>query len=849
MDGVWPLIGRDEELRRIWAAIEGSGDDSGVLLAGGVGVGKSRLASAAVAVLAKRHAVRWVTATASARTLPLGAFAQWAPVSQADPMMVIHTVIKALTAGDKPVVVAVDDVHLLDDLSVVVIQQLVQRGLARVVLTLRSTEPAPDTITTLWKDGFLNRIDLDPLCENDTERLLSQALAGPVAPATAAELWNLTRGNVLFLRHLVCQERDAGRLVSDVGTWRWSGEPVVSPTLAKLITDQLGSVTDDTAEVLDYLAIGEPIDGTVLEILTSPHAVKELHSRGLIDMTSDNGDIAVRLSHPLYGEVRRSTGNLLQLRRLRGRLATALSTRADPTPAALLRRALLTLESDLPPDLGLHLAATATALRLHDAPLALRFADAGHISDSGFQGAMLHYWVLNYVGRAQDAFTLLEALDQNALTIEEQRRLSVMRVGTLCWSLGDPERARQELAIAKVARYNHTSSELAAFEALLESVQGRPEHAIAAGHVVFQAAPSDMAFVLTSCALVIAHGYSGNAAKVFPLTERASALVATSSDASALEYGIVYFHIEAMFIAGYLQAAEQVMTRFVEYAANTPGTIGLFVSLLHSYVDLSQGRLSAALEVLNRVDREFRTTTYDRSAVVSCRVYLIVALSHCGDGKRAAELVADLDTLNPYGFLRSACTLAKAWAAAAQEMIADAIRLARKAAAIAADRGHFGQELLCLQAASQFGDRTTAHRLNELTALVDGPRVHAVALHANGLTSVNGEKLAEASRRYEEIGDIVAATDASAQAGTLFREQQHHGSALTAIERARTLAGTHRGLNTPALRQAGEPTPLTRRQREIVALVSQGFTNKEIAERLGVSIRTVEGHRYHARLR
>ncbi|GAF45360.1 MULTISPECIES: ATP-binding protein [Rhodococcus] len=164
MDGVWPLTGRDEELRRIWAAIEGSGDGSGVLVAGGAGVGKSRLASAAVAVLAKRHAVRWVTATASARTLPLGAFAQWAPISQADPMMVIHTVIKALTAGDKPVVVAVDDVHLLDDLSVVVIQQLVQRGLAKVVLTLRSTEPAPDTAWGLLmrKSGAGLRLAADP---------------------------------------------------------------------------------------------------------------------------------------------------------------------------------------------------------------------------------------------------------------------------------------------------------------------------------------------------------------------------------------------------------------------------------------------------------------------------------------------------------------------------------------------------------------------------------------------------------------------------------------------------------------------------------------------------------------
>ncbi|HQV21439.1 MAG TPA: helix-turn-helix transcriptional regulator, partial [Gordonia sp. (in: high G+C Gram-positive bacteria)] len=50
------------------------------------------------------------------------------------------------------------------------------------------------------------------------------------------------------------------------------------------------------------------------------------------------------------------------------------------------------------------------------------------------------------------------------------------------------------------------------------------------------------------------------------------------------------------------------------------------------------------------------------------------------------------------------------------------------------------------------------------------------------------------------------------------------------------------GLHTPAVVESANPLPLTVREREVANLVAAGLTNREIADRLVVSVRTVEGH-------
>ena len=99
------------------------------------------------------------------------------------------------------------------------------------------------------------------------------------------------------------------------------------------------------------------------------------------------------------------------------------------------------------------------------------------------------------------------------------------------------------------------------------------------------------------------------------------------------------------------------------------------------------------------------------------------------------------------------------------------------------------------------------------------------------------------------MGDLVGAVDAAAHAALAYRRHGLRGSALGCSTRADALAQQCGGASTSALRQASEPLPLTAREREIVMLIADGLSNRAVAERLTLSVRTAESHIYQAMLK
>ncbi|MFJ5259986.1 LuxR C-terminal-related transcriptional regulator [Streptomyces sp. NPDC088387] len=127
-------------------------------------------------------------------------------------------------------------------------------------------------------------------------------------------------------------------------------------------------------------------------------------------------------------------------------------------------------------------------------------------------------------------------------------------------------------------------------------------------------------------------------------------------------------------------------------------------------------------------------------------------------------------------------------------------------------------------------------------ALAQLPPGTPFARHAEALAAADGPALDEAATALEERGYLLFAAEAYAQAAGAHRDPS---AARTSRTRAIALARHCQGARTPALSglALGE---LTTRQRQIVALAAAGLSNRQIAERLTLSVRTVGNHLYSA---
>ncbi len=227
-------------------------------------------------------------------------------------------------------------------------------------------------------------------------------------PHTASSLWQLTQGNILYLRHIVEQAVADGHLEKQNGYWQWVGEPVVPHGLVELVETRMGALPDAVGAVVDALAVGEPIELATLRRIVDPDAVEEADLRGLIRLDDLDDRIEVRLAHPLYGEVRRRRAAPTRLRRLRGLLAVELAGADDREDVrVLVRRGALSLESDLEPDAELLIRAAQGAIALADLALADRLAGAAVRAGGGPEAQFLRAHALSWLGRGQEAEELL----------------------------------------------------------------------------------------------------------------------------------------------------------------------------------------------------------------------------------------------------------------------------------------------------------------------------------------------------------------------------------------------------------------------------------------------------------
>jgi DNA-binding NarL/FixJ family response regulator len=838
----WPFTGRDDELQVAVDAVVRRGC---LVIAGAPGVGKSRLARELLARVGESGAGHgFVAATASSRDIPLAALAAWAGTNAGvEPdVTVVQRATQTLRAGGPGWILGVDDAHLLDEVSATVLQHLATERAILMVLTVRSGQSAPDAITALWKDGPAERLDLSPLAEAPTAALLRAVLDGPVDAATEHRFFQITRGNVLWLRHLVDGERRVGRLVCADGVWRWAGMAGLPPALGELVGAQIGVLTEAQGRVLELLAFGEPLGLDQLNRLADADAVEQVAQRGLAAVGRDGARWEVRLAHPLYAEAVRARVSSPRARRLRGELSGIVAGRRAGDG---LRCAVLGLDSDTRPAPEALVRAAGRAVGLTDYDLAERLYRAACDAGGGFDAQLGRSSVLSWIVRTREAEAALAAALASVTTDTERLRAALFRAMLLFFHRGDVDAARGVLDAAQT----EVGAPLAG--TVLDSM--RATMAAASGHVERAARLAERVFAgegvppwasaWASWAAVYAQAWSGRGEPIADLVRRGIGVARTTPETLPLQNNIAFAEVLGVCLEGE-PARAQARTTWIR---EQPGSHAAgFGAMVEAYAEFTRGHPRTTVRLIEGVLPHLPGRGGGWTAFLAA--LLASAQGMLGDAAaaRAALHLADRAAHPGIRFFDPHLGLGLAWGAGAGGAMADARGHLARASALAHSSGQSAVEVLVRHTGVCFGDRTQAARLAELARELDGPAASVAAAHARAFAAGDHAALLAVSAELEAAQRLVFAADAAAQAAVLARRNGGLPEAAAAAARAAELAERCGGARTPALMAASSPLPFRDREREIALLAAEGLTNRAIADRLQLSVRTVESHIYRA---
>jgi DNA-binding CsgD family transcriptional regulator len=855
----WPLTGRSAELERLGSLFR-AGACAGVVLVGPAGVGKTRLAEEALR-LAEKAAVRVERAVGHPATqaIPLGALAHVLPadlvrglgVGEDERTALFHAARAELRtlAGDGRLVLLVDDIDLLDDTSVAVLVPLIMTRTVFLVGTVRAGRSASQQLTVLHRDGHLERIDLEPLSSDDLDALLHRALDAPVSAAAFAELARLSGGNLQLLIELVRGALERGALVDVGGSWELVAPLPTTAALDDLVAEHLAGVDAAGLAVLEMLAVCERFGLDDLERLHGTATLEALERSRLIVVVASGRRNAVRLAHPLYGEVLRAGLAPLRLRHIYADLADIVESHGARRREDVVQVALWRVASGGRVPADRLLSAASLALAGRDAALAVRLIAAVH--DDGT------------VTPADCAEVLLEAAALRGQDGEVERLVSDV------WDepLSDARRAHfaRRLAETRFNRRRDLDGALAALEWARAQLTDQAEvAALDARRATLLAGAGRSAE-----ALRIAASSPDGAARqtIIELTAARAVSLLTlgrTTEAAALSRQAAAEHAElpgwrarrgisahlvneahALAYSGRYREARELLEPAAERARAT-NAMGAWVWFEMALAEIARdtGRGREAIRRFRSV-AEVATTVGQDAALVWAHVGVAQGHLLVGECEPAAAALARADAVGYSPVATSVGTRerTRAWLDACCGDLATALdRLRAVAEATRRDEAHIFEPAL-LHDLVRFGAADEAvERLEQLAGEVDGSLVEVHAAHARAAVDRDVALLHDVVARYEALDSLWLAAEVAAELADLHRARSESRMANAAAHRSAELIGRLGELRTPVLARGGGVEPLTPREREVALLAAGGRSSAEIGEHLQLSTRTVDTH-------
>ncbi len=311
----------------------------------------------------------------------------------------------------------------------------------------------------------------------------------------------------------------------------------------------------------------------------------------------------------------------------------------------------------------------------------------------------------------------------------------------------------------------------------------------------------------------------------------------------------LYLRCEVLAAAGRFQecealAAEQYRTSLVD---RSPEAQAYFAVRLardvaeHGRVQRCTRYAQESVALFRQLGRPFSA----RDALAT----LAMASALGGEPGAAAEALAAADALSiPPSMIHIVGLIrARAWTAAAEGDLPRARLAFDEAATVGEDIGDLCGAAAALHDLGRLGHaKDVVGRLHAIVGELEGDLAPARVAHVQALARGNAEGLHQASMTFETMGADLLAAEAAADAAVAWRHADDQRQAAAAERHAAFLADRCEHPATPALQAVQTRARLTPAEREAALLAAAGRSNKQIADELNLSVRTIETRLQHA---
>jgi DNA-binding NarL/FixJ family response regulator len=828
------LIGRQAEVDLACAYV---GDGASVLIGGRAGVGKSTLLDACIERLAAEgFGVIRVVGVAGAHRFPLAALAH---LSSSAPD--VSEVVAAMTRhAGSGTVVAIDDAQHLDDLSLQAVASARATGRVRVLATARTTGDVPDAVAAIGRAPGM-RVELQPLSRDETAALVRSLLGGEAAEATVERIVRATDGLPLHITELIRSGLAIGALEQRQGLWHWRSSIGADPHLEHLLGLHVDALGDTQQAALETLCLAEHLPYDTVERIHPGVDLVRMEASRVIRPSTRQGWLVP--GHPLLRDA--------ALGRMTATARRAAAQRLHhhwrehrPVDVELRRRAVMLaceFEWDVDLDAVVEWALWSRSTSSGTAMAAV--TERAWRDRPSVPTALAHSDALVQQAEFATADAVLRSAADLVASDAERVSVAISHCNVLRHGLGDLEGAAAVMDAARSATESAAEQlNLDAVEANDRVLLGEFGDAIALWRGAMRSLrheSTDDAIYRMAQPAVIALATGGHVQEaadahriVHELRETSGprhSLVATTSD--------VWWSASSTLAGAGERSIELIRTSWETSVEADNAWLRPVWALPYAM----NRWLAADLVAAERLAREAMGVMPGLDEVRALAGYALVRvllLRGCVD--EAATLVGDLTRTNSASFQAHASWLlaaqvqvqvatgSKSIDSAIEELLANAEHTVTLGQVVPA--AYLLHDAMRLDSGLDVADR-----LDRLSQGSDAPVVFAIAGHAGARRAGDAGALIVDAQHADSIGLRVIALAMLDDAVRLASGGAARARASALLD---AVLAQCTGVPERAVASA-DPLGLSRREREVARAAAQGLTDREIAEQLVVSVRTV----------